>query len=562
MERILLVLHFLQCPPLWKLIWVLNLGLLLSFNCSSTELPARWQQRSDNKKLAQIFQPIDSVTKILIKHYPKEPLHGRGIDNWLSNKLSNNKAPQGEWQDQAEIVRDSANYAHGARSFLRKDGSLGLLDAVAVTVDREHARLAIMIRDMKSGDKDLLQQGYQILTRIFQIEKADAVNEGRKKDIETRPPKIEGMKLGGAIKPGRYVGSKTRNNEVIWHVEVILYESGEYEFIRGYDKSGRYLYSQALGRLNMVDDFYNSSYKPNRNFCVYGVHKLSSKPMIYAREDSNLYRLRWEKPVDRLSPRQRKHLHEMEKVGTYGYKYLAEKGEGISNDQIETILYTYEDTYQIGGMETDESIYLLMKDGRVRDGLPIAPSRMDVAKSRSREPNRWGWWKYEDNRYSFSWNIERRNYKVPKGKQIKTVPIPKGTRLTGDWGASSSFVSMDFSDISFWGVMLNSDGRFKRYRRNTKQAGGSVGSPFGFGDLVTAYNSDEYSGVNVIGERVGGGSSTRRKPNSNRIGSYEFDGYTLTLKYDSGVVKYLPTFGTSDEFRGIWFEGGYLYKTD
>lgn len=562
MERILLAPRLLHGCSRWKPFWLLILSILLSPPCYAVEIPIGWQQRFDTKRNAQLFQPIEPVSNILIKYYPKEPLHGSGIHNWLRNKLSSSKAPRGKWQGQADIVRDSANYAHGKRAFQRADGGAGLLEAVAVTVDRENARLAIMIHDKQSEGKELLKQAYQILTNIYQAEKADALNEGRNRDIETRPPEIEGMKLGGPIKPGRYVGSKTRDQEVKWHVEVILYETGEFEFLRGYDKSGSYLYSQALGRLNMVEDFYNSSYQPNRNFCVYGVHQQSGKQMIYAREDNNLYRLRWENAVDRLSPRQRKQLDEVESRNTRGYKYIAEKGEGISTDQIETILYTYKDTYQIGGMETDEAIYLLMKDGRVRDGLPIPPSRMDVAKSRSREPGRWGWWKYQEDRYSFSWNIERKHYKVPEGKQIKTVPIPKGTRLTGDWGASSSFVSLDFSDISFWGVILNKDGRFKRYHRNTKQAGASVGSPFGFGDLVTAYNSDEYSAVTVVGERVGGGSSTRRKTDKNRIGSYEFDGYTLILKYDSGVVKYLPTFATSDKFRGIWFEGGYLHKTD
>ncbi|MET0075702.1 MAG: hypothetical protein ABW130_15725 [Candidatus Thiodiazotropha lotti] len=82
----------------------------------------------------------------------------------------------------------------------------------------------------------------------------------------------------------------------------------------------------------------------------------------------------------------------------------------------------------------------------------------------------------------------------------------------------------------------------------------------GVGPLVTAHSADEFSAVNIIGNTVGGGSSTRRPPNKNRIGSYEFDGYTLVLKYDSGVVKYLPTFALNERFSGIWFEGGYLSK--
>jgi hypothetical protein len=40
----------------------------------------------------------------------------------------------------------------------------------------------------------------------------------------------------------------------------------------------------------------------------------------------------------------------------------------------------------MGGIETNEDICLLMKDGRGMDGIPVALDRLDVAKSRSREP--------------------------------------------------------------------------------------------------------------------------------------------------------------------------------
>ncbi|MEW8626159.1 MAG: hypothetical protein AB2551_10430 [Candidatus Thiodiazotropha sp.] len=532
------------------------LSCLFLSNSFATDLPSGWQQQYDSRKHAQVFRPGDPNADILIKYYPKEPLGSSDISDWLGNRVSSRTAPNGEWQGEAEVVRDTANYAHALRRFKRPDGQLRELHAVAVTADRDQVRLAIMIKTQNDPNKNLIKQGFQILTDIYDVEKRAAVNEGRKKDIETRPPKINGMKLGGRIKPGRYVGSKTWDDEVRSLFEVVLYESGEYEFIRGYDKSGRFVYSQANGRLDLSDDFYNSSYRADENFCVYGFNQSLELPMIYARDGNHRYRLRWAGPVDRLSPRQRKQLNRLKRADDPGYQHVTEPGQGVRNDQIETILYTYEEVYNYGGFETDESIYLLMKDGRVRDGLPVAPARLDAAKSRSREPGRWGWWKKDDDGYRFSWNIEQKHYKAPSGKQIKSLPIPAGTRLSGDWGSSSSFVSLDFSDVSFWGVYLDDNGRFKRYYRNTKQAGGSMG----VGPLVTAHNSDEFSAVNVIGNTVGGGSSTRRAPNKNRIGSYEFDGYTLILKYDSGVVKYLPTFALNERFSGIWFEGGYLSK--
>lgn len=529
--------------------------LLLSYGLAA-DTPSGWQQEYDSTKHAQVFRPHDANSDLLIKYYPKEPLGSLDISAWLGNRVSSRKAPKGEWQGDAEVVRDTANYAHALRRFKRSDGQLGELHAVAVSADRDQVRLAIMIKAQNDPNNNLIKQGFQILTNIYDVEKIAAVNEGREKRIETRPPKINGMKLGGRIKAGRYVGSKTWDDEVRSLFEVVLYESGEFEFTRGYDESGRFVYSQANGRLNLAEDFYNSSYRADENFCVYGFNQSLELPMIYARDGNHRYRLRWAGPVDRLSPRQRKQLKSLQRADEPGYPYVTEPGQGVSNDQIEAILYTYEDAYTYGGYQIEEAIYLLMKDGRVRDGLPVAPSRLDAAKSRSREPGRWGWWKQSDDGYRFSWNIEQKQFKTPTGKQIRSMPIPAGTRLSGDWGSSSSFVSLDFSDVSFWGVYLDDSGRFKRYRSNTKQAGGSMG----VGPLVTAHNSDEFSAVNVIGNSVGGGSSTRRPPNKNRVGSYEFDGYTLILKYDSGVVKYLPTFALNDRFSGIWFEGGYLSK--
>jgi hypothetical protein len=530
-------------------------------HCFALDIPAEWKQHFDSRKNAQVFQPVDSSNNILIKYYAKAPLGKKDISDWLSNKLSNSTAPKGDWLNQATVIRDTANYAHGERYFQRPDGVTGHLVAVAVTADRAHARLAIMIYYDKAENKTLMKQAYQILTHIYDTEKADADKEGRKKNIEASPPKIDGIKAGGPIKPGRYVGSQTWGQEVKRHFELMLYDTGEYEFLRGYDKSGYYIYSQATGRLNMHKDFYNSSYHPKEEFCIYGSRENTGIPMIYAREDDNKYRLNWVNPVDRLSPRQRNQLDKIKNAGKGGYQYVTEPGKGISNEQIETILYTYKDNYSSGGIEIDEAIYLLMKDGRVRNGLPVAPNRLDVAKSRSREPDRWGWWKYDDMSYSFAWNIDRKHYSAPYGKQMRSIPIPAGTRMQGDWGGSSSFGSLDFSSVSFWGIQLDKSGRFKRYSNNMMQAGGlGAGYP---SDLVTAYSDEEGSVVTVIGENIGGGTRSKsNRPNSHRIGSYEFDGYNLTLKYDNGVQRHLPTFATDDSFRGIWFEGGRLSRKD
>ncbi|MEW8630978.1 MAG: hypothetical protein AB2591_13365 [Candidatus Thiodiazotropha sp.] len=395
----------------------------------------------------------------------------------------------------------------------------------------------------------------KIVSNIYKDELNSALQEGRGKSIETAPPKMKGIKAGGPIKPGRYVGSRTRRQEVRGRFEIMLYETGEYELLNRKDKAGKYVYSQATGRLNLTGDFYNVDGYTD-DFCVYGVDDRSGQNIIYARDDDYKYRLLWVNQVDRLSPLQNKQLEKMKRAREGGYAYVTDPGNGVANDQIETILYTYKDNFTTGGMDTDEEIYLLMKDRRVMDGIPVAPDRLDVAKSRSREPDRWGWWKYDGERYSFAWDVDRNNYVIPAGNQIKGKPIPVGTHLDGEWGASSSYVSLDFSSTSFWGVYMDQSGRFKRYHNNMMQAGGEMQN---MGPMVTAYSDDEGSVTSVIGSNVGGGTrSKNNRPDSDRVGSYAFDGYTLTLKYDNGIVKYLVTFATNDKHSGIWFEGGLL----
>ncbi len=536
------------------------LGFWLPLQGFAVQLPPGWQRQYDSRKQAQVFRPSAPDTDLIIKYYPKELLEHQDISEWLEGKLSTSRAPRGEWLDKAQIIRDYDNYAHGNRAFRQADGRTGRLIAVAVTLDRLYARLAVMIVTDGGMNKNQEKQAYPILRAIYDTEKADALADGRGTSIETPPPNLKGLKEGGPIKPGRYVGTRTRGNKALGSYEVVLYETGEYEFLDEDADSGHYTYAQAWGKLDLAGKFYNSSVYPREHYCVYGTDEKTGTPVIRARDDDDHYKLTWVNPVNRLSPQQQEKLAELKREWEQRYPHVTNPGDGITAEQIETILYTYKDNYISGGVHTDEAIYLLMKDGRVMDGIPVAPNQLDVVKSRSREPDRWGWWNQEDGRYSFAWAVDRKHYVMPRGKQIKGRPIPADTRLDGEWGASSSYSSLDFSSTSFWGVHLDKSGRFKKYHSNMMQAGGEMqtGTP-----LVTAISNDEGSSTSVIGSNIGGGTSSRNnRPNSDRMGEYRFDGFNLTLKFDNGVEKSLPVFATDDENHGIWFDGGRLYRKD
>ena len=81
------------------------------------------------------------------------------------------------------------------------------------------------------------------------------------------------------------------------------------------------------------------------------------------------------------------------------------------------------------------------------------------------------------------------------------------------------------------------------------------------GPLVTAYANDEGSTTVISGANVGGGShKSSDNPKSEREGWYEFEGYNLTLKYDSGRIDRFLTFTTGDNYEQIWFEGDSMQR--
>lgn len=542
------------CWSLLIFIWLPSLSFAYG-------IPTGWSQQFDNQKKTSIFKPkyADTETDILVKYYPSVLLEHQGVDRWLRNKLANSKAPKGEWSGEEVVLRYTANLATGVRSFTKPDGSVSLLVARAYTADLHFVRLSVMIYTVNDKNKAYLEQAKKIASNITEIENADALAEERGHNFETPPPKLKNLEVGIPIKPGRYVGSRIKDKKAGGLYEIILYENGEYEFLNSEEKPGNYVYSLATGRLDIAGDFNNLSFRPKSYYCVYGLHKQTGKETIYARDDDNRFRLTWHNPPDRLPPSARKELEALEKKQADRYKYVTNPGEGVTPDQIEAILYTFDDYYRSGGMQRDEEAYLLMKDGRVMDNVPVAPDMLDVARSRSREPDRWGWWKRDGDRYIFAWSVDQKKFVAPKGSQIVARPIPAGTRLDGDWGSSSTYSSLDFSSTSFWGVILNKDGRFKKYHSNMMQAGGQING--GVGPMVTTTSNDQGSATSVIGSNVGGGSSTKNNKSGNhRMGRYEFDGYNLTLTFDNGLVKRLLTFTTSDKLQSFWFEGGGLAR--
>jgi hypothetical protein len=517
-----------------KKLLILAVLLLTHSLCTAGELPAGWNRYVDNKKNTITFKPKDTNIDIMVKYYPIELLDRVNVDQWLRNKVSNSVAPRGEWVDGIkEFTRASFNQSYCTRQFRENNGTTGWFAANAYSADRLFVRLGIMI---VGGDvnRSYIDQAGEIYRDLSNVEIANAKDELRGLDLETGAYKVANVKKGGPIKPGRYVGQKIVSGKVQGTYSLILYDTGEYEFLNTQKEYyGYYVYSAYFAKLYIEDPCTNAVVTNENEFCVYGTNTKTGKPVIYAYRNSAEYRLNWAGEVDRLPPSQRTKLAEMDaaKKTDQGYQYITNPGDGLSLDEIETILYVYEESDVPGNSAISQEIYLLTKSGRVMDNLPVAPNTLVAWKSQNKEPDRWGWWKYDGDRYSFSWDVDKTHYTVPKGKQKKTKPIPKGTHLKGEWISVINHSSANLSSTTYWGARLDKEGRF-----------------------VNLYEKL----IKVNGKAFGKKKGSAPQAAANEMGRYEFDGYSLTLKYDSGEEWHFPTFTLDDEFQSIWYRGSLI----
>ena len=527
--------------------------------------PSGWKKTTAGRT-ATVFSKmgLKKGQSLTVKFYQRQVLDTeQSIQGWLKIRMSTGKAPlSGKWSGAPTVVRQTGNMIEGTRHF-EAVGKKYIVRGLAVGVDKVHVRFASAVSSHNISDSNNAA-GVTLMYKLFRVEKEAAAKSSRGLNIEKTPPKVKNLKAGGAIKPGRYVGNAVylRDNKVGAKYDLVLFDNGEFEFLVGgdkYRKTGRYLYSNATGRLNVGKTLANSTYRHDDEYCVYGKES-TGKMVIYAREGRWQRKLTWISKSDRASPTEVKRADEIAEAEAKRYKHVTEPGEGVRTDEIESVLYVWETNYRSGAVQLDQEGFVLMKDGRVMDGLPTSPDTLDVAVSRSREPDRWGWWKKEEDNYTFAWPVRPREYRQPNGKQVIGVPFEKGTRLAGDFGMVSTETSLvsNYSSVRRWGIKLSDNGRFLKYRNGSTQSGGVPGMEA----ITTAVWSDDSTVISTLSPNATALSKRNRNgPKTDRMGSYELDGYRMTLKYDDGRVEHHATF-TDEGQQNIWFEGARLYRRE
>lgn len=226
----------------------------------------------------------------------------------------------------------------------------------------------------------------------------------------------------------------------------------------------------------------------------------------------------------------------------------------VKDGEIEAIVYSWSQIYGIGGLQMNESTYLLLKDGSVRRDLP-AERDFDVAASKAREAGRWGRWRKDGGAYLLSFGGAA--FQKPPGELVR-LPGKPGETLAGQYKTSSSYqIGGGAGSWSVRGVSFTPNGRFSAF--NTGGAGGTTGAGGERIAAATVYD-DEGSAGSVAGANFGGGSARRAGGSvADRQGTYRIDGYTMTLRYDSGRVE-RSFFYTDADRRAVFFRGADLLK--
>jgi hypothetical protein len=528
--------------------------------------PPGWQAVSDPgvAQAVQVFAPAQPAPgeSTHVTYHRREPLNGAPIERWLSAFMQRQAPPPGStWSAAPAIAPQTANIASATRATKDATGTAGFTITMAVSVDQQQVRVAQWWANSEATGRRHAEGARALMTQITSIEKTSAVSERRGIDADPMPPRVDDIKPGGALLHGKYEGQVTSRGKLIRRIGVVLHANGEYELLgtNRVTPTGQYRYQPGTGKLDTDDILSNNRYSSDEDFCIFG-RDANGVPVIYAEDHYGLgtfvAMLRRVGDADRLPPSQEQARKAAEEAEAKRYKFVTAPGQGLQPQDVEAIVYAWEQVYTIGGLQMTDDIYLLLKDGTVHDGLPVPPEDMDVALSKRREPQRWGRWKRQASSYAFAWPSNPGDFKPVRGGVLQGGR--KGSTLQGHWQAASSYsIPGGASSWSKWGLFLHSDGRFEKYSQ-----GGAGASTIGpQGTSVHSVWSDEGAVSSATGPNFAVGSERKNTQKGARSGRYEIDGHSMTLRYDNGKVERHPFAHDAQKQSLLWFEGAMLSST-
>ncbi|CAN7258002.1 hypothetical protein [Rhizobacter sp. LjRoot28] len=237
-------------------------------------------------------------------------------------------------------------------------------------------------------------------------------------------------------------------------------------------------------------------------------------------------------------------------------------GKGLKPGDYDTVLFSWDQRYQVTGLQYSETVYLLLNDGAAYTGLAIPPEDFDAAASRRLQPDRWVQWRRDGGKYQV------RRDASSEWKTLKAWPAVPGRRderLNGTF-THSSYGS--FGGLGGWAstnsLVFGADGRFEELSHTTHgtgvvqagngYTGGSAGGHSGKGSWGTS-SGTQGPGAGGEGGTVTAGSQTSRNDGSAYTGRYRIDGWRLSLERDNGTVEHQLFLYTTEKREDLHIGG-------
>lgn len=531
--------------------------------------PTGWSVSEESGRL--IFRPTTLGAGEVVEAVatPRYSLQGLLITAF-TDAFARAQVPKGSvlLEKETSAAAQTNNQATTYRHYRLSSGEerIGLYSSLSV--DQQTARLITATASSTELLKRYQPQLIELMASAYRAEKREAVATNRGTKEDTLPPKIPNMKPGGPLQPGIYVGNGVYDGKIRHQTRLYLYDTGEACIRDGEGKEKRFgsqtfKYDPITGKLDIssIESLINSKSSPAEDYCVYG-RDPQGKPFIYASEDRGLgvlvQVLKYEGPTDRPSPQEEKDAKAAAEAEARRYKLVLPAGQGLKPAQVEGVFYNSTVKYDATGTTARDDVYLLLKDGTLRDGIPVAFDELDVSLSKRREPEKWGKWRRQGEKVLVAWADNPTRFEPVKGTMAK--PTRTGQKLVGHWGSGSTsgnFVTG--SSYRIWGVTFTEAGGFQKDERGGSN-NGSLAQTLNNTYIFTTYDEDGgTTSASAPGVIVGSVRKNTRRP-SNR-GTYTVNGFLLTLRYDNGKVERLPFF-SSDDQKMLYFEGAILRKDD
>jgi hypothetical protein len=186
-------------------------------------------------------------------------------------------------------------------------------------------------------------------------------------------------------------------------------------------------------------------------------------------------------------------------------------GQGLKPSEIKGIVINAESGVGVGGMVTIEyRPYLLLQNGSIYRYPIVAPYDLDVAASKTAEPNKWGTWKME-------------------GKTLVVTLPEKGVMKTERWDSDWFWAKAPVANEKIKGAYMTIGGG-----GNTAMGGNTM--------IVYSTNLTFNDKGQFIMKKTGGGTNTdfdvssSAYSNSNAAGTYKLNGYSIEMQYNNGQV--------------------------